>query len=424
MNHSHHTLNHLIETLQTFLATPATAPPSSLLAMFQNAVTEVQRLQQQVKHQQTLFESVVYLAPVVIVLLDDTEQVILANQKYQKLATDFPASEPPISLFLNTIKDQLGKKWETLRNQHSSFSDQEVRFDPGAHDHPRWFACSGHWFVEPSGHLEMGNGESHSHYFLLVAHDITLLKRQQEEIRMNALRAVLAEEELTDGIRETLAGAIHQLQGPTNLISAAIARLKHRAETKGTEDPLCSTLQETLEKSTQVLDHLRHCTPLLDSAEESVPVNLNKLLRDVLSLCTHRLLAEGIMVNWQPALVLPSVLGHIGRLRSMFKHLITNAIEAMSHNRGDRELRICTQHDGERVTVFIEDTGPGIPEPLRLKVFEPFFTTKQTARRTGMGLAAVQEIVNSHAGTIYIDPNYSTGCRFIVQFPTAHYRNI
>jgi nitrogen fixation negative regulator NifL len=370
------------------------------------------------QHQYTLdslAKVLIDTAPTIIVLLDDTETVMLTNKKYQKLADDSSSYEP-ITLFLKVIKDQLGKKWETLRARLGSFSDQEVRFDPGGRDHPRWFACSGNWFQETT------NSEV---YLLLVANEITQLKRQQEEVRMNALRALLAEEELTEGMRETLAGTIHQLQGPINLISAAVGMLKRRAETKGLEDPLCLTLQETLESSTQVLDKLRHCLPLSDEEEESVmPVNLNKLLRDVLSIATQRLLAEGIVVEWQPALDLPTVLGHVGQLRSMFKHLLANAIEAMTNNRTERELRIRTSSDAEMITVVIEDTGPGIPESLRLKVFEPFFTTKKSARRTGMGLAAVQEIVNIHTGTIRIDPEYRHGSRFIVQFPTAHFRKI
>jgi nitrogen fixation negative regulator NifL len=358
-------------------------------------------------------------APTIIVLLDETETVMLTNKKYQKLADDLSRHEP-ITLFLKVIKDQLGQKWETLRARQGHFSDQEVRFDPDRLDHPRWFACSGNWFQETT------SSEKHPPvYLLLVANEITQLKRQQEEVRMNALRALLAEEELTEGMRETLAGTIHQLQGPINLISAAVGMLKRRAETNGLEDPLCLTLQETLENSTQVLDKLRHCLPLPDEEEESVmPVNLNKLLRDVLSISTQRLLAEGIVVEWQPALDLPAVLGHVGRLRSMFKHLLANAIEAMTNNRTERELRIRTRSDAEMITVVIEDTGPGIPESLRLKVFEPFFTTKKSARRTGMGLAAVQEIVNLHTGTIRIDPEYRQGSRFVVQFPTAHFRKI
>jgi signal transduction histidine kinase len=72
------------------------------------------------------------------------------------------------------------------------------------------------------------------------------------------------------------------------------------------------------------------------------------------------------------------------------------------------------------IKVVIEDTGPGIPESLRFKIFEPFFTTKK--RRAGMGLATVQETVNLHAGTIHIDPHYTRGCRFIIEFSPAYHR--
>jgi len=101
---------------------------------------------------------------------------------------------------------------------------------------------------------------------------------------------------------------------------------------------------------------------------------------------------------------------------------VSNAIDSMGENRNkNRELRIVTQHAEDTVTVTIEDTGHGIPEHLRFRVFEPFFTTKKRGG-SGMGLATVQEIVNSHAGSISVDPQYTEGCRFIVQFPTANQR--
>jgi signal transduction histidine kinase len=91
----------------------------------------------------------------------------------------------------------------------------------------------------------------------------------------------------------------------------------------------------------------------------------------------------------------------------------------MAGHRGtQRELRIRTEAEGGSVMVTIEDTGPGITPELRRKVFEPFFTTKkQSGRSTGMGLSTVQEIVNEHAGTIEIDPNYQSGCRIQVRLP-------
>lgn len=383
-------------------------------------VTEVNRLEQQVQNQKARIESVVDAAPVVIALLDEADQVILDNQEYKKLISDLENAEPA-KLFLNQIQQMLGEKWTTLQNNKGRFVDQEIFFT--TKDAPRYFVCSGTWFNERDSSVDGFFAQRQQRYLLLVAKEITDLKHQQEEVRMNALRALLAEGELMEGMRETLTGTIHQLQRPLNLMTAALTILERR----GTDEPLAHALQESLEAGNQAINHLRSCIPPEgEGTENFMPINLNELLRDVLTISTERLLSEGVVVDWKPALVLPTVLGHVGRLRSLFKQLMSNAVDAMSEQRQQhRELKICTRDQDNMVTVIIEDNGPGIPEPLRFKVFEPFFTTKSpTGSHTGMGLATAQDIVNAHAGSIYLDSEYNDGCRFIVQFPIAQQRKI
>jgi nitrogen fixation negative regulator NifL len=332
---------------------------------------------------------------------DLTDNILYANPAFKRISQS-------TSAFLETLKKSLGEKWQVLRANQGQFIDQEILFYPGGYHPPRNFLCSGQW---------LGEGDTGDNkYFLLLAKEITQLKRQQEEMHNNALRALLAEEELTEGMRETLAGAIHQLQVPINLISATLAMLKRRANQN--QAPLAAALDETLNSVNQAIEHLYQCMPSSENHLDSVaPVNLNELIRDVLTISTKRLLTEGIMVDWKPALILPSVLGHIGRLRGMFKQLIDNSIESVKNKSGVRELRILTSRDDEMINVIIEDTGSGIPEKLHFKIFEPFFSTKKGDKHAGMGLATVQDVVNQHAGTIRIDPNYTAGSRFILQFP-------
>jgi nitrogen fixation negative regulator NifL len=215
-----------------------------------------------------------------------------------------------------------------------------------------------------------------------------------------------------------LAGAIHQFEGPINMIAAAVGMLERRAEAKGEPDPLCEALQNALGSAEEAIEHLRHSIPAF--AEEAiVPTNLNEILRDVLTICTQRLLSNGVIVDWEPAQVLPPVLGRVGRLRSLFKHLVDNAIEAMcEQGKNAPELKIQTVAHSDTVSVLIQDNGPGIPEHLRFRVFEPFFTTKGKANRgAGLGLTTVQDVVNLHSGTIQIDTTFTEGCRIVVQFP-------
>ena len=98
--------------------------------------------------------------------------------------------------------------------------------------------------------------------------------------------------------------------------------------------------------------------------------------------------------------------------------LVDNAIEAMSvHGSGIRELHINTRHATDNLIVDIEDTGPGVPEELRLRIFEPFFTTKKSNNRAGMGLSMVQDVVNEYAGTLEIDSAYTDGARIVISLP-------
>ncbi|MCB0301221.1 MAG: hypothetical protein KDE52_14285, partial [Calditrichaeota bacterium] len=61
------------------------------------------------------------------------------------------------------------------------------------------------------------------------------------------------------------------------------------------------------------------------------------------------------------------------------------------------------------------DNGPGIPPDQMNKIFEKFFTTK--SQGTGLGLSVVQEIVNSHRGTISVESDPQSGTVFRLLFP-------
>ncbi|MBK1673948.1 nitrogen fixation negative regulator NifL [Ectothiorhodospira shaposhnikovii] len=381
-------------------------------------VTEMHRLEQQVRNQKALIESVVDAEPVAIALLDEAGQVVLGNQEYKKLAGDMGGREP-VREFLTALAESMGDAFETARSTGQGFVDREVQFDPGGGRAPRWFSCSGTWFKERDTSADSFFEARKASYLVLVAKEVTEIRRQQEEMRMNALRALTAEGELVESMRETLAGAIYQMQGPVNMIAAATQLLERRRQGEGGADPLLNVLQEALAAGRRALQTLEDSMPE-ERDEPVIPVNINALLREVLGLSTRRLLASGVVVDWQPAPVLPNVLGREGRLRGMFKQLVDNALDALDGaTDGRREIRILTESRGDAVHVSIQDSGPGIPEHLRLRVFEPFVSTKGRSGRAGMGLPMVQEVVNQHAGLIEIDPGCHEGCRIRLQFPTA-----
>ena len=354
-------------------------------------VTAVHHLEQQLHYQKALIESMVDAAPAIIALLDENGRVILDNHEYKKLVGDLRVREPAAE-FLRALRDTLGDIYAWSDRAERGFRDQEVSFDPGGQGQPRWFSCSGVWFREQNHSGAHFFKPVRQTYLLLMANEITNLKRQQEAVGMNAMRALLAEQERVRSIREALQAAIFQMQGPLNLIAAARDLLERRG---AQADPaLHHALRQASATGQSALARLRELLPEMPK-EAAAPVNVNQVLREVLELCKHRLLAGGMIVDWRPEPMLPAITARASRLRGMFKQLLDNALDAMESQRGEpRELRIVTSVREQQIAVVIEDTGPGIPPDLHWRVFEPFFTTKRSATHVGLGLAMVQEVVN------------------------------
>ncbi|QSA96188.1 nitrogen fixation negative regulator NifL [Methylococcus sp. EFPC2] len=379
-------------------------------------ITEVFRLEQQVLNQKVLIETVVDSMPVATLLLDEAKNVLLDNRMYKALVSDLRL-EQPTRLIIDALRKDMGEEWNKLKHSGLTFRNRELRIDLGGSRMPKWYACSGAWFSRGDDSVDGFFEEKRQTYLLLILNDVTQQKKHEEEMRINAMRALMSEEERIQSLRETLSAAIHHIQAPLNLLTAAKTLLARRGQDQSNQ-ALNDILEQILSSGENSVRRLKNCLPDVDAARMT-PVNLNQLLHETIILLTDRLLASGIVVDWKPSPVLPSLTGMEHRLRTLFKQIIENAIDAM--NQGGcviRELRIATWSDDQLVHVRFEDTGPGIPDDLRTKVFEPFFSTKTGGARphTGMGLALAQEVINQHQGLIRIDPGYRDGCRIDVQF--------
>ena len=105
-----------------------------------------------------------------------------------------------------------------------------------------------------------------------------------------------------------------------------------------------------------------------------------------------------------------------GRMGQVVLNLLVNAAEALRDVRG-RRIRTSTRHVRGKVTVDVEDDGPGVSDEIASRVFEPFFTTKSTG--TGLGLSICQSIVTSFGGTIELGRSEWGGALFRVRLPVT-----
>lgn len=374
-------------------------------------VTDVYRLEQQVRNQKRLIESIVNAASVPMALVGEDGAVVLDNLAYKTLAQDLESE--PAELILSELGERMRKELCRWQNGGEAFGEREIRLQqPGGEF--RWFVCSGSWLQEVDESATGFFKKRDRQYLLIVANEVTRLKEQQEEVRRNALRALVSEEARVQALREAISGAEYQLQGPFNLIRAALRMLERR---EGEEHAsLVGVLHQTMDEGQQALEMLRGAIPR-EQREPLRQLNINQVLKDVLALGTERMLASGVTVEWHPATILPPVTGYENRLRAMFKQLIDNALDAIEEREcAEREIRITTEADEEVVKIMIGDTGSGISESIRSRVFEPFFTTRARTGHVGMGLAMVREVLNLHTGSIDVQKQ-DHGCEIQVQIP-------
>ena len=81
----------------------------------------------------------------------------------------------------------------------------------------------------------------------------------------------------------------------------------------------------------------------------------------------------------------------------------------------------CIQKGNNRALITIEDDGPGIPEDQFKNVFKPFFGLDKSRSLNqsgiGLGLAIVEDIINSHGGNIQLGRGKSNGLLVKISLP-------
>ena len=108
-------------------------------------------------------------------------------------------------------------------------------------------------------------------------------------------------------------------------------------------------------------------------------------------------------------------------------NLVRNAADAVSQ--GDGEVNVIVDRadpeepggpaGARHLCIRVSDNGSGISPDVLRKLFEPFFTTKPLGQGTGLGLAAVHGIVNSHGGVVHAASELGHGSTFSIFLPLA-----
>jgi two-component system OmpR family sensor kinase len=106
------------------------------------------------------------------------------------------------------------------------------------------------------------------------------------------------------------------------------------------------------------------------------------------------------------------------RLAQALRNLIRNSID---HTGPGGLVRLTASADGDRVTIAVEDDGPGIPPEQRERVFDRFHRTDSARNRArggaGLGLAIVRAVAEAHGGRVAAGESPEGGARVQIELP-------
>ena len=160
----------------------------------------------------------------------------------------------------------------------------------------------------------------------------------------------------------------------------------------------------------RILASLRSFTRLDESLYQKADVHEG--LDAALILLEHET-RDGATVDRQYGDI-PPILCYPGELNQAFMNLLLNAIEATPDTGA---ITIRTYRSKDKVHIEISDTGVGISRDQLAHIFVPSFNSEGTRVKAGMGLFAVFNIIQKHAGKIGVESDLGKGTTFSIQLP-------
>jgi two-component system phosphate regulon sensor histidine kinase PhoR len=355
----------------------------------QAEMEELQRRHQQTTvdakaQQQVLFNSMLEG----LLLLDRNRRIYLANRAFKNLFG---------------LKTELRGKtvMEALRVHELAALVERVESDGQVFDYElKLPELSERWLQVNAAVISNSAGEREG--MILVFHDLTRLK-QLERTR-----------------EEFVANVSHELRTPLSLIKGYVETLLDGAR----NDPVVTErFLKIIERNASRLDLLIQDLLAISALESGritlnlQPVLLRPLAEKVLADLKARTDAKGVkLVNDLPEL---TATADANRLEQVLANLVDNAIK---YGRANGTVIVGGQKtDADKIEIFVQDDGPGIPPESLDRVFERFYRVDKARSReqggTGLGLSIVKHIVQSHGGKIWVKSEPGKGATFSFTLP-------
>ncbi|MCP4163459.1 MAG: GHKL domain-containing protein [Deltaproteobacteria bacterium] len=335
-------------------------------------------------------DTIVNNMPIGLLYIDDEKNIVASNQMAESLFSLGDIKD--LNEDVNILPTEINQLIKRLDSEGEKILDSEI-------------VCNINEIIIPlevSVASLMQENEKNHGYILLIK-DLREIDKLRKEIELSKRLA---------SVGSLAAGVAHEIRNPLSSVKGFatyfMEKYKDIPEDKETARIM---IQETERLNRVVGQLLEFAKPV---SIEKKNINIKGFTEDSLKLIEMQAAAKNIGISFNVKSEMQNVMIDTDRMSQVYLNIFINSIESMEEN-GQLSVDLIEKSSKKGVVIKIRDTGCGIKEKDLSHIFDPYYTTKSSG--TGIGLAIVHNIIESHDGEITYISNENEGTTVSIYLP-------
>jgi len=377
---------------------------------------DLSRARGDLRQERDLLTRLMATSPVGIVRVDRSGRIVFANDQAERVLGLVPSEI--------TARRYDDPEWRITDEEGAPYPDEHLPFRRvrdtrapvyGIRHAISW--SSGRRVIVSVNAAPLLDGAGEFDGMVAVVDDITERRRGEAE-RELLIRELEAKNAELERFTYTVS---HDLKSPLVTIRGFLGFLAGAARRGDVQqlDADVQRIEDAAERMERLLNELLELSRIGRQMNAARPVPFEAVAREAVSLVDGRLSARGVEVVIGPDL--PVVLGDRSRLVQVVQNLLDNAVKFMGKAAQPRvEVGCRAGAAGSPPVLFVRDNGIGIDARHLETVFGLFDKIDARSEGTGVGLALVKRIVETHGGRVWVESEgEGHGACFCLALPVA-----
>ncbi len=250
--------------------------------------------------------------------------------------------------------------------------------------------------------------------FALVANRANeLAEAKTKELKLSQIKLVQAAK--FSALGEMAGGIAHEINNPLAVIRGRAELIEDLMQREPLDLEKLAKVSESIQKTVTRIQKI--ITGLLSFARDGekspmIEASIQQVIDETLEFCASRFKNHDVDLRVQPIEEGLTLTCRPVQISQAILNLLNNAFDAVKGSEG-AFVEIAAKQNGDKVEIWITDSGKGIPDAVAEKIMHPFFTTKEVGKGTGLGLSIASGIVKSHGGEFRLDKS-CPNTRFVI----------